>query len=174
MEIKNLILTGDWNLVNNFKEDTLNYKKHNNPKASQVVNNYKNNLNLIDIWRQTHLELKHYTWRQLFYKKMARLDFFLITEYLLDIYGDSTIENSYRSDHAPINLKLIVSIHKNGRGSWKLNNSLLLETDLKLKIEEELEVNISTYACTPYNPEFVKNNYKKVEIDFMINIELLW
>ena len=27
MNIKNLIITGDWNLVNDFKSDTLNYKK---------------------------------------------------------------------------------------------------------------------------------------------------
>ena len=30
MNIKNLIITGDWNLVNEFQKDTLNYKKQNN------------------------------------------------------------------------------------------------------------------------------------------------
>ena len=95
---------------------------------------------------------------------MARLDFFLITESLLNIYGDSNIKMSYRSDHSPINLKLIISKHSRGKGSWKLNNSLLLIKDLKRKIEDEIELVISTYACTPYNPEFIKKYYKEEEI----------
>ena len=104
---------------------------------------------------------------------MARLDFFLISETLLDIYEDSSIKNSYRSDHAPINLKLIISKHKKGKGNWILN-SLLTDITLKNKIEQELELVICTYACTPYNQEFVKNHFKNIELDFTIEIELPW
>ena len=82
MEVKNLILTGDWNLVNNFKEDTLKYKKLNNPKAQKIVTDYKAKLNSIDVWRHSNNGVKHFTWKQYFYKKMARLDFFLISETL--------------------------------------------------------------------------------------------
>ena len=172
MYIKNIIMTGDWNLVNNFN-DTLNYKKQNNPKASLIVNTYKNKLELLDIWRQNHPSLKQYTWRQMFYRKMARLDFFVISETLLDIYGDSSIKSSYRSDHAPINLKLIISKHKRGKGSWKLNNSLLLDTKLKNKIED-IELVICTYAATPYNQEYVTKNFREIVIEFIIELELLW
>ena len=105
---------------------------------------------------------------------MARLDYFFISETLLDIYANSEIKCSYRSDHSPINLKLNISKHKRGRGNWKLNNSLLLDLELKNKIEKEIELIVSTYACTPYHPEFIKNNYKELNLDFMINIELLW
>ena len=174
MNIKNLIITGDWNLVNDYKLDTLNYKKHNNPKAAQTVYNYKEKLDLIDVWRYTNPQIKQFTWRQLFYKKMARLDYFLISETVLDIYANSEIKNSYRSDHSPVNLTLNISKHKRGRGNWKLNNSLLLDLELKDKIEKEIELIVSTYACTPYHPEFIKNNYKELNLDFMINIELLW
>ena len=31
MDIKNTIFTGDWNVVNDFNQDTLNYTKLNNP-----------------------------------------------------------------------------------------------------------------------------------------------
>ena len=78
MVIKNLIITGDWNLINNFIKDTLNYKKMNNPKAHKIVTEYKNKLDLIDIWRQDHPNERKFTWRQMFYNKMVRLDFFLI------------------------------------------------------------------------------------------------
>ena len=69
MDIKNIIMTGDWNLVNNFSEDTLNYKKHNNPKASSIVNKYKDKLDLLDIRRHNNPQLRQYTWRQMLYKK---------------------------------------------------------------------------------------------------------
>ena len=41
MNNKNNIMIGDWNLVENFDKDTLNYKKLNNLKDSIVVNSFK-------------------------------------------------------------------------------------------------------------------------------------
>ena len=170
---KNIMIVGDWNLVNNFELDTLNYKNRNNPKACEIVDSYKNKLDLVDIWRMAHPSLKHYTWKQLFYKKMARLDFFLISDSLLSLYANSTIKPAYRSDHSPINLQIYISKHKRGKGTWKLNNSLLLDLELRNRIEEEIELIISTYACTPYHPDFVKE-YKYNQIDLMIGIDLFW
>ena len=95
---------------------------------------------------------------------MARFDFFLISETLLELYADSNIKNSYKSDHSPINLTLNISKHKQGWGNRKLNNSLLLDNEFKTKIEDEIELIISTYTCTPYHPEFAKKNYE--EFDF--------
>ena len=62
---------------------------------------------------------------------MARFDFFLMSETLLDLYADSDIKNSYKLDHSPINLTLNISKPKQGRGNWKLNNSLLLDNEFK-------------------------------------------
>ena len=174
MDVKNIIMTGDWNLVQDFNLDTLNYKKLNNPKSNKIVMEFKNKLDLIDIWRYNHINERQFTWKQLFYKKMARLDYFLISESLLDIYADSKIKNSYKSDHSPINLKLNISKHKRGKGNWKLNNSLLLDSEVKNKIENEIELIICTYVCTPYSPDFVKHNYKDFDFEYMIRIDLLW
>ena len=173
-DIKNIIMTGDWNMVIDFNKDTLNYKKLNNPKSNKIVIENKNKLDLIDIWRYSHPDLTQYTWKQLFYKKMAILDFFLMSETLLELYADSDIKNSYKSDHSPINLTLNISKHKRGWGNWKLNNSLLLDNEFKSKVEDEIELIISTYACTPYHPEFVKKNYKDFDFKLMIEIDLLW
>ena len=75
---------------------------------------------------------------------MARLNFILISETLLDIYGDSNIKNSYKSDHSPVNLIINISKHEKGKGNWKINNSLLLDLTLKEKIEKEIELVICT------------------------------
>ena len=172
-DTKNLILVGDWNLVMNYEMDTLNYKKKNNVKAREKLLTFIEKLNLIDIWRHTHENTKRYTWRQNFYRKMARLDFFLISETLLDIHANTKIKPSYKSDHCPIQLEIFTSKTKKGKGIWKLNNSLLLEENLTTLINKEIHLCVSTYACTPYNPEFVEK-YTIENIDLMIEIDLFW
>ena len=172
-DTKNLIIVGDWNLVLDFDKDTINYKKHNNPKSRKIVQQYIDKLDLLDIWRTTHDNTRQYTWRQNFYKKFARLDFFLISESLLDIYAYSKVKPSYRSDHNPIQLQLYISKTEKGKGVWKINNSLLLDEALTSIINKEIEVTVSIYACTPYHPDFVRR-YSTEEIDLMIDIDLFW
>ena len=65
MEVKNNIMTGDWNMVNDFNKDTLNYKKLNNPISNRIVIEAKDKLDLIDIWRYSHPDINQYTWKQL-------------------------------------------------------------------------------------------------------------
>ena len=173
-DIKNIIMSGDWNLVNDFEKDTINYKKLNNPKAREIVKSNKDKLDLIDIWRHANPTKSQFTWKQTLYKKMARLDYFLISETLLDIYEDSTIKYSYKSDNSPVNLKLNISKHKRGPGVWKLNNSLLLDKTFQKIVKTEIELVISTYVCTPYNPKFVQENLNDYNFEYMIDIELLW
>ena len=173
-DTKNLVIVGDWNLVMNFDLDTLNYKIQNNTNAIKTVLKFMDKLDLTDIWRTNHETNLEYTWRQEFHKKKARLDFFLISESLLDIYADSKIKPSYKSDHCPVQLKLFISTTKKGKGIWKLNNSLLLDDILTTQIKNEIELTVGIYACTPYNPAYVKENYNTAKIDLMINIDLFW
>ena len=172
-DTKNLIICGDWNLVMNYELDTFNYKKNNNPKAREVVLNNMEKLDLVDIWRQTHELGKGYTWRQNHYRKLARLDFFLISETLLDLYANTEIKPAYKSDHCPITLEIYISKSDKGKGIWKLNNSLLMDEELTLLINKEIELTVSIYACTPYHPNFVKT-YTFEDIDLMIEIDLFW
>ena len=172
-DTRNVIFTGDWNLVLDPTLDTYNYKHINNPRACTEVKKIIEKFDLIDIWRHTNPDVKKYSWRQGKQRKFARLDFFLLSESLLDIYASSSIKTSYRSDHSPISLRLFISKFPRGKGIWKINNSLLLDNDLVQKIIEEIELVIATYACTPYHPSYVKN-YQKIPLDFMIEIELLW
>ena len=104
---------------------------------------------------------------------MACLDFFLISETLIDIYADSKIKPSYRSDHCPVQLKLFISKTDKGRGKWKINNSLLTDAILTEKIVKEISMTVEIYACTPYNPDFVKH-FTTENIELMINIDLFW
>ena len=76
-----LIIWGDWNLVMDFKIDTRGCAKENNVKARREVQNMIEGLDLVDTWRSENNESKKFTWvsgkRPV---KMARLDFFLVTQ----------------------------------------------------------------------------------------------
>ena len=72
-DVKNITMTGDWNMVIDFNKDTLNYKSLNNPESNKIVTENKNKLDLIDIWRYSHPDLTQYTWKQLFYKKNGQI-----------------------------------------------------------------------------------------------------
>ena len=69
---------------------------------------------------------------------MARLDYFLLPDSLLSLYATSAIKPSYRSDHSPILLQLYINKFERGTGKCKLNNSLLLDPELRNKIKKEI------------------------------------
>ena len=129
--------------------------------------------NLIDIWRKVNPSKKNYTWFRSNPTKAARLDYFIISASLLDIYADSSIFFKYRSDHCKIGLSLHLEKNLKGKGLWKLNAELLKNKELIQQIEEGIQLMVEIHACTPYNPEFVKkidNN----SISFMVSIETFW
>lgn len=75
-----VIICGDFNLVQNQESDTYNYRNINNPRAKETVLNLKEELNLTDPFREIYSDIKKYTWRKNNPVKQARLDFFLLTE----------------------------------------------------------------------------------------------
>ncbi len=94
----NIILCGDFNLVQDTKLDYNNYKHINNKNAHTTVLEIKMQNNLTDPFREFHPNLRRYTWRRKNPIKQARLDFFLVSETLLPSISNCTIEGSYRSD----------------------------------------------------------------------------
>jgi hypothetical protein len=48
-----VIVVGDWNVIQNYDKDTINYQSENNrrSRAQVKVHQMMNNLDLIDIWR---------------------------------------------------------------------------------------------------------------------------
>jgi exonuclease III len=117
---------GDFNLILDKELDSMNYKNHNNPKATAEVLKLINILNLKDIFSDNHPDLKRYTWRRKNPVKQARLDFFLISESLQHMVPSINHENSYRSDHSSVVLFCKLNEFKKEKGFWKFNISLLV------------------------------------------------
>ena len=93
----------------------------------------------------------------------------MISSNLLPVYADSTIFNI--DQVTPLFYHIFIGKIERGSGIRKINNSLLKDEDLINKIKKENNLIVSTYACTPYNHEFI-SNYGENDIELMIGIYL--
>lgn len=106
LKIPNLILAGDWNLVLDPTIDYCNYKRTNNVKAQEKVEEIIADHCLVDIWRELNPQLQRFTWRRTNPFQQSRLDFFLISENLCNTVRDTDITPGYRTDHSMLTLEL--------------------------------------------------------------------
>ena len=146
------VICGDFNLVLDPKMDSDHYKNLNNPKAGQVVLNIINDYNLIDAFRTFHPDVKRYSWRKKNPMKQARLDYFLISDKMTDIFDNCMIRPSYRSDHSIVELDIIMNNFEIGKGIWKLNVNLLKNIDYINLINNLIDEEKHKYALPVYNP----------------------
>jgi exonuclease III len=93
-----VIVVGDWNVVQNYDKDIINYYSENNPRAQVKVHQMMNDLDLVDIWRVQHTSEKRFSWRGPT-KKQGRLDYFCISSDLEPVVVTSDIGISHRSDY---------------------------------------------------------------------------
>ena len=146
----NIIIVGDWNLVLDPQLDSYNYKHINNPKAKESVENMLE-LGLTDIWREANPDCKRYTWRKTKPLKQSRLDYFLLSDYLVSSFEDTDILPGYRSDHSMVTLKLRFGKEMKRNTFWKFNCSLLKEKKYTDKINDEINNVIEQYAAPHYD-----------------------
>ncbi|MEM6816943.1 MAG: reverse transcriptase domain-containing protein, partial [Bacteroidota bacterium] len=148
------IIVGDWNLLLDPKIDCINYKSINNPNARNKVLDIIGDLGLVDVWREYNPEKRMFTWKRKIENgnvQMGRLDFFLVSENLLDYRVNENILPGYRSDHSIITLDLRFKNIPKGKTFWKFNNSLLKDHDYVSLVRQTILDTKSKYAPTPYN-----------------------
>ena len=82
---------------------------------------------LIDLWRVQNPTLRQSIWRRSNPRKMSRLDYLLIPNYLQFEVRSCEILAPLQSDHSPVFLRFKSSVDGGTRspGHWKLNNSLV-------------------------------------------------
>ena len=149
------IICGDFNLVLNPNLDSHNYKNVNNPNARKTLIQVMNSLSLKDPFRILNKDLRRYTWHRKNPIRHARLDFFLISQNLLDFVEKCNIKPGYRSDHSNIELLLTFNRFERGRGIWKFNSSLLKDKDYLILINNLIDQEKLKYSLPIYNPDNV-------------------
>ena len=141
-----IILCGDWNLVQDQALDTKFYRRNNNIKSREKVNTIKEIYDLCDPWRIYNPHRRQYTWFQRNPKNNFRLDFYLISGDIMNLTHKTDIKPGHRSDHSIINLTLKILNDVRGKVFWKLNTSLLRDSEYSTLIKQTIKENLERYA----------------------------
>ena len=114
------ILCGYFDLVQEQYLDTYNYVNISNPKAKDYVLSTKEDFNLVDPFRELHNQTIRYTWPKINPVKQARLDFFLISDSLMQSMCNVNILPRYKSDHSMVVLSFYINEFCQGKMSLEV------------------------------------------------------
>ena len=171
-----ILLVGDWNLLLDPNVDGKNYKHINNPNARQRVLKLITELNLYDVWRDENGDKHMYTWRRKLKAgciQMGRLDFFLVSESLINFTSDEAINFSYRSDHSSVSLALSFKDIPKPKNYWKFNNSLLRNKDYVKEVKNVIVSVKKQYSETCLDSENTESD-EEYNLQLSINPRLFF
>ena len=164
-----VIIGADYNLILEPEKDCKNYRYINNPRARDVVLDLRAEFNLIDIWRELNLDKEQFTWKKTHPFKQARLDFFLISEFLFTNIENAEIVPGYRTDHNAVTVTLCFQKYNKGTSYWKFNNSLLKDPSYVSLVKDKIK-DVKEQYSTQQNP----NQIPIPQLEFNINDQLFF
>ena len=134
------IIGGDYNLVLNLLLDKRGGKNTTHIRAQNLILQWMNDTELVDIWREQHPNEETYTWSQKNPTPVfCRLDFFLVSRSLANKIESSQIIPGFRSDHSAVVLNINLNKTERGKGYWKLNCSHLNNPEYVQKIKNVIK-----------------------------------
>ena len=94
-------------------------------------------LELEDIWRNTHPNLRRYTWHSNTKPIIqCRLDYFLTNNAINSRTNKCKIRPGFNSDHSAVEIEIKIIDNPRGRGLWKFNKSLLNNPNYCLQVKQ--------------------------------------
>lgn len=166
-----VIFCGDLNMVLDPMLDSYNYININNPRSrNKCIDIIKKN-NLVDVYRHFNTDKKRYTWRRRNPVKQARLDYIISSNTLLDIVKSCDILPSYRSDHSPVKINIMINKFVRGRGVFRMNTELLKNENYIQLINKIIKEEKHKYALPIYALNAI-DNLPENEIQFTIPDDL--
>ena len=159
------IIGGDFNFVMQPSIDSYNYAREYNTNAKRVFLNFTQSNDLVDIWRVRNPESSDHTWSRTNPIKSGRLDMFFINSHLISSTSDVKIKPGYRTDHSFVVLTLKTRNMERGPGIWKINNSILQDSEYINLVSETVKKTVFQYAIPVYEYEYATDpsNYKDVQ-----------
>ncbi|MES9884044.1 MAG: reverse transcriptase domain-containing protein [Sedimenticola sp.] len=145
-ENERMIIGGDFNVTLNCDLDKkgglITTNKVNRDKIKNIIEKY----DLSDIWRIQHGNQQRFTWHSNSTPRvLCRLDYFLVSDNLVNTIKKSEIKSSMKTDHALVKLTININNQPRGPGYFKLNNSVLFDDEykhiIKNSISEIAEIN---------------------------------
>ena len=138
-EAKTFIIVGDYSTDLDPNIDKKNSKTETHKACRQNIKQMMETFDLRDIWRDKHPTLKQFTWHSSQRPSiLCRLYYFLISDNLTNSVVSCIHKVSFKSDHSVVMLNIDLKQEVKGPGYFKMNNSLLLDEDYKVKIERSI------------------------------------
>jgi len=162
-----VIAAGDFNVVQNYLKDTINVTNQNNKKAQEKVNDMKNDLDLVDPWRIMYPDSHMCSWHSK--SKQSRIDYFLISETIMNEVENAIIKPGYRSDHSMVEIVFKFFDQKPGPGMWRFNNSMLRDPQFVHEMKECIKNTVQQYRNNNDNAGIPDE-----QASFVINDQLLF
>ena len=120
-----VIIGGDFNVALNVKLDRNEEKQYNKMNKEKVIE-LMEDLDLCDIWRTRNINRQAFTWCKRSPKlSWSRIDYFLLSQNLVNRCSSSDISGCIFSDHSMIDVIIENEEGKRGPSMWKLNDMLL-------------------------------------------------
>ena len=134
----------------------------------------KEKFDLCDIWRIRNPKMKRFTFRQqhILGFIQRRLDYFLVSSLLQELVNKTEFLAAFSTDHSPLPFSLDSRKDENrGKGFWKINNSLSMNSDFQTKMKFHIKSTLETLEIEGITDlqvrwEFLKYEIRKFSIEF--------
>lgn len=168
---KNLIIGGDFNTVLNVELDKKGGSQQNIPWTyMSKLENFLEEFCLIDIWRAKNPDSSIFTWRQRRPLIQCRLDYWFVSEFLVESTKNVLIEPAIKTDHSKIVLELMGNeFNSRGPGFWKFNADLLTDkkyVELVKKTLTECDSKYQTLQDKNLKWDTIKSDIRGATIKF--------
>ena len=173
-EDNDFIIGGDFNTVLNTNLDKRNGRTDTHKNCRLMINNIIDINEVVDIWRIQHPDTRKYTWHSSHEPSIfCRLDYFLISNNIINSTKHSSIKPGYKTDHSLVTLSIDFYNVPRGPGYFKFNNSLLIDNDYKNTIKRSISetVHINSEANPNILWEVIKGNIRNETIKFATHKE---
>ena len=169
-----VIVGGDFNFVVNPDVDSYNYAREYNINAKKTFLKFTDQNDLIDIWRLKNPTKLEYTWSRNNPLKCGRLDMFFVDTSLSSRTKEVIIKPGYRTDHCLLIMKIQNKELDRGPGLWKMNDSVLQDSEYIDIINNIIKDTVVQYAIPVYTEEYITNTDNYVNVQFTIKDSLFY
>ena len=139
------MVVGDFNLTLRPDIDRYNSVERHTKSVSKLQA-IMNEWNLTDLWRVRNPTVRMYTWSRTQPNYTAsRIDNILVTEGLTTMVENTTHLTGIRSDHTAVFCSVRIEQNIRGAGFWKMNTSLLTNTQFVIQMRQLIKNKIEEY-----------------------------
>ena len=120
------IIGGDFNTVLEPDADKIGGISITHAKSREIIKTTMESFDLNDIWILLNNNTMQFTWHSSSKPYIfSRLDYFLVSNSIVNSVCDCTIIPEFKSDHSIVTMNIHLTSEQRGPGYFKINNSLL-------------------------------------------------